>query len=158
MPFVTWHSSIPIREWRKTSLTPLSRRYRAVDSVATQCGGKTTGKNPKRHRPIVMAYGRCPPLSAIVCDVSGVLGGSTDTVPETARIVCVQIVYWGRPVLGHIIVIALVCGLVQAGTARNGKDQLRPHICHQKLNFGVFRRRGARFCYTAVGRSRPDRS
>ena len=156
MPFVTWHSSIPIREWRKTSLTPLSRRYRAVDSVATQCGGKTTGKNPKRHRPIVMAYGRCPPLSAIVCDVSGVLGGSTDTVPETARIVCVQIVYGGHPVLAHVIVIAPVCGPVQAGAARNDKDQLRPHICYHKLTFGVFRRRGASFCYTAVGRYCPD--
>ena len=158
MPFVMWHSSIPIREWRKTSLTPLPRRYRAVDSVATQCGGKTTGKKPKGHRPIVMAYGRPPPLSPIVCDVSGVPSGSTATVPETARIVCVQIVYGGRPVLGHIVVIALVCGLVQAGTARNDKDQLRPHICHKKLNFGESRRRGARFCYTAVGRSRPERS
>ena len=136
MPFVTWHSSIPIREWRKTSLTPLSRQSRAVDSVATQCCGRTTGKKPNGHRPVIVAHGRSPPLSAIVCDLSGVFRGSTVTVPETAGIVFVPIVDGRHPVLGHVIVIALDCRLVQAGTAGNDKDQRRLHICHEKLKPG----------------------
>jgi len=143
MPFVTWHSSIPIREWRKTSLTPFSRQSRAVDSMTTHCGGKTTGTKPNGRRPGIAAYGRSPRLSAIVCDVSGVLNGSTVTVPETATVVCVQIVYGDHPVLAHVIVIAPVCGIVQAGTARNDKDQLR-HTFVTKNPILAFPAAGAR--------------